>query len=608
MSVRVWITAAFVFALACLSFGLKIGVEPIFPAGEHFGTMAPVRVVLESPNADAVGDVVSFAPNGYEVRTRVEVPRGTTREVVAYVWTTSGGGGGPFGGGERPGLRWEGTDGRQQISTEAIGFGPSSGWVAISDTPGLMNSLKVLLGQMEQEQEVGSNPMDFMSRSAAVVAPGSVPLRARALAFARGVILADGTERLKDEEVASLRRYAMYGGTLVFVGGASSPVLKDPRWADLLPVTVSGARQVTWQGRSLTVQGYELRPGADRVSSPSGLPESVAWPVGAGMVQFLPFNPFEVPLQGTSARDQFLMTLGSLPSLSVGPLLNWRTSSRDFSAPRLDHNVRLPSVGVIGLILGLFWLIAIPVNLIVLARMGKSEWAWFTIPALSLLASVGIASQAQTLGAENRRQFSGEVVFTQGSDDGVARGFQFYYSGAQGIRDLKMRGVESLTPEESGSNPFTQTASFFEGQLRDDNGISGRAVALPGFRAYQARLIQAVRNEGRFEGSARLVRLTNETAVIRVRFSNGSDETMRQVVLILGGATAPVTATLEAGRTFEGDVTVRRPTNRAALEAGLGRGTAVIRGEVPGTWLGIQDGVPNRRETTTVMYVMRVPQ
>lgn len=607
MSVRVWITATFVFALACLSFGLKIGVEPIFPAGEHFGTMAPVRVVLESPNADAVGDVVSFAPNGYEVRTRVEIPRGTTREVVAYVWTTSGGGAGPFGGGERPGLRWEGTEGRQVISTEAIGFGPSAGWVAISDTPGLMNSLKVLLGQMEEEQEVGSNPMDFRRRSAAVVAPGSVPLRARALAFARAVLLADGAERLKDEEVAALRRYAMYGGTLVFIGGASSPVLQDPRWADVLPVTVSGARQVNWQGRAMTVQGYELRTGADLVASPAGLPDSVAWSVGAGMVQFLPFNPFEVPLQGTPTRDQYLISLGTLQSLSTGPLMNWRISSQD-SPPRLDHNVRLPSVGVIGLILGLFWLIAIPVNLIVLARMGKSEWAWFTIPALSLLASVGIASQAQTLGAENRRQFSGQVVFTQGCDDGVARGFQFYYSGAQGIRDLKMRGVESLTPEQSDSNPFTQTASFFEGQLRDDNGISGRAVALPGFRAYQARMIQAVRNEGRFEGSVRLVRLTNEAAVLRVRFSNGSDETMRQVQLLYGGATVPVTAAVEAGRTFEGDVTVRRPTNRRALETALGRGTAVLRGEVPGTWLGIQDGVPNRRETTTVMYVMRVPQ
>lgn len=475
-------------AACALSAGAARGADPITmdisPAFEGLtaerGTI-PVVVELRNEGPDARG-VLRVSGNDFQMDYPVELPRGSQKRLFTY--PSIG-----YGGAQYSLLTNQGRVIRAYESPGGFSAGSAS-VLLISDTAGDLAFLRGNGTGKTTEQQQGLQ--DSYCR------PGLAPTRALGYANLNAVMLGTGAERLTDAEVAALRSWVLTGGTVLFTGGASAPVLGDPRWRDLLPV---GSVQPATVSRSAVLKrlgGMDApavtvltgRPIGGATSRYDGSVLMTAERnVGLGKCVYVAFNPLESPLAGWPGRRSAMNRVFRMTDLQrASAFLQAYTQDNESneysyaSATGAPASVRYPGSAPPGTpaarapgmpstedpfsttlppaekvltILGAYFFVVVPLNFIVLRRLKRGELAWFTAPVISLGFAGVLFNSAQNLYAAKMSTATvGIVVGQQGMQEGMFVGTSQLFVPRSGVYDLKLANVEHLGTIRNDMNSY----------------------------------------------------------------------------------------------------------------------------------------------------------
>ncbi|MDR3690818.1 MAG: hypothetical protein P4L46_15680 [Fimbriimonas sp.] len=448
----------------------QIQIQPAIQGEIPVGASVPLIVDVQNSGPDARGSL-RLSTNESEVSYPIELPRGANKRLFAYPHIDYG-----------EVAVWLDTDQGSVRHTYALPGSRDSGMyvLLIGDGPGELSFIRETKGESRRNTSESQN--GFSTLLDCYVKPEDVPDRPVGFDGVSCVILGSGAERLTDSEVEALRIWVSTGKTLIFVGGASAPVLSDARWAGMLPIRNP---RVASLGRSdvLTNLGGTTAP---PVSITSGTPVEGAtartdngllltseMPFGLGRVAYMSFNPFEAPMNHWEGRRSAVVKLLRVTeSLSAqafvasfvrdsqdyGPIRSYtRPSGTVIAAPSgpmpsvtsmADDPFRTPlppAWSVFGL-LGAYFFFVIPVNFLVLKKLKRGELAWFSAPIISLLfAGVLFASAGSLYRAKMTTKTNGLVVAQEGNRDGLFVGTSQMFIPRGGSYDLKLTGVDALS-------------------------------------------------------------------------------------------------------------------------------------------------------------------
>lgn len=242
-----------------------------------------------------------------------------------------------------------------------------------------------------------------------------------------GVSLDDRAwDTLTERQQNALKGYVLSGGLLV-VHGVDLNRLQTLIPSGLLPVEPLGLTQVPapalagWipvlRGSSAMVDVVRSRAlgGARVLLSHRDTPLVVTMPRGLGQVVFLAFDPNQPPLANNDAAHSLWKNLLRLqvkrfvPPTPIFPdeqrtfrgasSLNTGYFGRMIGAMVEAVAAKPVPLGWLITYLGVYTLVLIPLNYLVLRKLDRLQWSWLSLPALALLTSAGgyaIATQVQT--------------------------------------------------------------------------------------------------------------------------------------------------------------------------------------------------------------------
>lgn len=192
------------------------------------------------------------------------------------------------------------------------------------------------------------------------------------------------------------------GGHLIVTGGQNWQATAAGV-VPLLPLTPDGSREIAglqpladWlrdnsdlNEPTVIATGTLGANSAILVAAEDGTPLLVRRTLGAGKVDYLAADPNNAPLRGWDGLPDLwlaLVTSGSpLPGWGNG-IVDWESAAR--AAEILPGYDPLPDILPLFGFLVLYIALIGPLNYIILNRVNRREWAWFTIPVLILVFSV----------------------------------------------------------------------------------------------------------------------------------------------------------------------------------------------------------------------------
>ncbi len=207
---------------------------------------------------------------------------------------------------------------------------------------------------------------------------------------------------LSSSQAQALADWVAAGGELVVTGGQNWQATAAGIEA-LLPLVPNASREIeglqplaSWlrfdddlSAQTIIATG-DLRSGAEvLVADADDTPLLVRWSVGGGVVDYLAADPNNAPLRGWSNLSRVWYTLitsnDPQPGWAHG-FVDWEAAARAVEIlPGYDP---LPDVLPLLAFLVLYIALVGPLNYLLLNRINRREWAWFTIPALILVFSV----------------------------------------------------------------------------------------------------------------------------------------------------------------------------------------------------------------------------
>jgi len=335
---------------------------------------------------------------------------------------------------------------------------------------------------------------------------------------------------LTPEQREALAAWVTFGGHLVVAGGLNA-VQTAAGVADLLPVTVTGTRTVDdvsalgeFAGIPLADSGptvvasCQAREGRVLVAQ-GDQPLLVRRQLGSGRVTYLVLDLTTAPLRawlGNEALWERLLLRDSTPRPNVGV----RDGNALLGALASAAPLALPSPWLVGCFLGLYVLVIGPLNYVILRRIKRTVWAWFTIPACIVLFSAGayltgfqirgrrvIVSQVSII-----RAWAGQPV--AGVDSYVA-----LFSPRRGTYQVEVEGTPlvSRLPETYVTRMDTGSLNVQQGDPVAVRDLRVDVGEMRGFTAQTYVTASAVRADVRLDDSTDPVRLvgtlTNEGAV-----------------------------------------------------------------------------------------------
>lgn len=458
---------------------LDFDIKPLFEGKSEPRFISPYLVTAANRGPDARGAVIIRAQS-FSMRYPIELPRGTQKQFVVYpvreeysmtpmqfLLDTDQGS-----------LRYE----RQMTYSE-------SGWLAlgVSDVSGVISSFA-------QSDNYAISMTDAYAR------PGRMPDRAAGYAGCAVVVLGEGAERMSDAECRALQGYVLLGGSVILMGGPSATLLQDERWQNWLPI--QPAKPVTIDATGIEVVGlkpagkFTITPGQPTPGSAvmhryGSQPFVVKKSVGMGRVIYIAANLLEEPGRTWDGLAKFYTSFGFVQGAndsasflgladrydSYGGYSTYPASySTSPTAPTgsLDNDpfqAKMPPTGTILLILGIYFVLVVPVNLLVLRKMGKGELAWVTSPIISLaFAAIFFRFAAGLYSAELSNATDGTWVVDEASVDGYFVGQSQIFFPRGGQYDLGLEGVEYIGDRSSrygeGGKLFNDLRAVDEGQIK----------------------------------------------------------------------------------------------------------------------------------------------
>ncbi|MBI2864464.1 MAG: hypothetical protein HYX94_07870 [Chloroflexi bacterium] len=389
-----------------------------------------------------------------------------------------------------------------------------------------------------------------------------IPPRSQAIRSLDVLIFNDiSTAELGEEQRQAIEGWVSAGGTLL-VGGGAGGEKTVAGLKSLLSFRLSGARSLqsasgleVLAGTRISAFGPFLasvagEPGRGTVmAAQDGVPLVIQRGLGQGRVVFLAFD-ISLPPLNSWLEDGLLWKrlLVSGSSSASASSMSKRTGAAFGMQNALTNipSMDLPSVVYLGIFLLVYILAIGPVNYLVLRRIDRREWAWVTIPALTLLFTG--AAYTIGFGAKGGDIIVHEVAVLRSSYDASSASVESYigvFSPARRTYQLEV-GSEALLSESWRPGPagIASQLEILQGDPGQIKNVNVNAWAMQPFLAEGFVGIEGseVRSDLRVDGDR-----------IRGKLINATGENLEDVVLLSGAKVSRIGA-LKANETMEIDV------------------------------------------------------
>jgi hypothetical protein len=288
-----------------------------------------------------------------------------------------------------------------------------------------------------------------------------------------------------------------------------------------------------------------LAPGARVLLGSQGTPYLVELRYGLGRVLFVAMNLTEGPAKGWVGRDKFVEQAGVLGSPKFAQTLDaclpetmnpYGISSVPMAGPPPvgatstdPFSASVPDTATVLLILFVYLILVVPVNLLILRKIGKGEWAWITSPIISLaFAAVFFRYSAGLYAADLSLASNGALIAREGEPDGYYLGRSQLFFPRGGTYDLGLERVESIFPASSarrGMSPMAESLGSIDlGQVSARPNVTNLS-----FREFS--YLQRIPTKQWLSVSVR----TKNGAPAGVTVVNRSNQTLTDVGVLLKG-------------------------------------------------------------------------
>ncbi len=466
---------------------LSISYAPVWPDFVPITGYIPLTVEVSNKAADTNG-IVRLTGQGQTTNVPVELPRGSDKVVTLYLQS-----GDSF---EDNTLELITSAGSVSTRVEVPGSaGKKSVIGVISDHQGLLAGLRTSKVLFDTS-----------------CTPEQAPTRSVGYQGLAALVLYEGSERLSDQALLAIERYVLTGGRVLFVGGASAPWDRDPRWKLISPVAVTSAQPLTGPAElggdprlvlpETTVLAAQPMGAATVVARSGKYPLIVKRPFGLGQAEFWAFDPFAEPVRSWEGRSTlFSRLIAGRPPESAEEPPRWVAGTPYESAGSDPFQARVPPAGQIALILFGFFVLVIPVNFAVLAKRRSGELAWITVPFISAAFSAVIFASASNLNsARPSRLLEGALVVQDGSDLGMYQGAEQLFFARAGTYDLGLHGVEAAANQDTSGRAFGGPGNLLDDRpsFVDLGEVTAPSVSVPNLAFRKLDITQPVTFKGRF--------------------------------------------------------------------------------------------------------------
>lgn len=568
LAVGLWTARASAAAPA----GVTMQVEAHYSGHFKFGEWLPLRVTLANDGPAVRADVradVTEASGQITYVAPVELPTGARKQLTLYVQPPS------FARAVRVRL----IEGQTELARQNV---------AVTVERNVNYIVGVIAPRMEPFAVLGGltlNPQAADVQFANVPRPvvvlpvqlSDIPDRAEGLRVLDALIISGvDTSGLGADQGRALQGWVEQGGRLIVGGGAGAArtlaglpagLAKDllapgitadlqtlPALADFAEqeIRVPGPFAVTWPAAR-----------RDALIEQDGLALAVERRLGEGYINYVALDLAGSPFDAWAGAVRFwekLLTPGSAYPLNLPPDVSPRlmhASSLYYALQNLPA-LELPSIRWLGGLLIVYILLVGPVNYLILRRLRKLEWGWVTIPALTVMFSVG----AFALGFNLR---GSDVIVNQISiltfhANGTAAPMQTcvgIFSPARRAYTVNVPDRALLTPLSPDINPWGGGGMLAAGALdivqSDPAQVRGLQVDQWAMQAFQ---VESSAPEGWTIESA----LTLDGERIRGTLVNRTGETLLDATLVYGNRYARL-GNLAAGSSLSLDHVLQNPSN-----------------------------------------------
>lgn len=309
-----------------------------------------------------------------------------------------------------------------------------------------------------EETEIVSFPLD------------QLPERVEGLASFDCLVLNDvDTSALTSAQRAALTQWVGLGGRLVVGGGPGAQRTASGLPTALLPAGVQDTVELsTLAALEDFAAGEEIKVPGPFVAAPTGaeganplvlegdVPLVVERGLGGGFVDYvaldLTLSPFDA-WAGTLAFWRDLLQPGAAYSEYLPPDVSprQRSDSQMMYALQNVPAMDLPAVKWLAALLAIYVALVGPVNYFLLRRLKRLDWAWLTIPGLTIAFSAGAFGVGYTMrGNELILNKISIIQSLPGSPAAVVRSYVGLFSPARQAYDINVGGgalVSSLTSD-----------------------------------------------------------------------------------------------------------------------------------------------------------------
>lgn len=392
--------------------------------------------------------------------------------------------------------------------------------------------------------------------------PDDLPERVEAWTSIDRIVWQDtDADRLSAPQLAAMRGWLAGGGRLVIAGGTVGPAalaafpdamlpfrpvvttdLPAANLAGLLGEVPADAKTLPALSGDL-IAGRALATVGDRIVAAER-------PYGSGSVTLLGFDPTADWISKTQAAGDLWRRL--LPARAFSGLSFADDNLLVSSVSQLPA-LSLPPIGGLILILLIYIVLIGPINYLVLVRLDRREWAWFTMPALIVVFAVG----AYGFGAAVRGStvVVNEVAVVRGAPgttDGMAQVYLGVFSPTRAVYQLTVPGGALLSAPISGdffgATGTANTLDVLEGDPARVRDLGVGFSSLRAIRAETAVSVPLVETDLRLEDGRLKGTVKNASAKRLERPS----VVLGQTVVTLSDLEPGGTATVDAPTAFAG--------------------------------------------------------
>jgi len=382
------------------------------------------------------------------------------------------------------------------------------------------------------------------------LSPAGLPERVEGLYSLDCLILNDvDTSQLSQEQKHALETWVRQGGRLVIGGGAGTMRTVAGLPDALLPLVprreisldaLPGLAQFV-QDKPVRVPGPFLAATGDlndgqTLAVQENIPLIRERPVGEGYVDFVALDLVSSPFDAWNGTADF-WTLLVLQHASYPSEMPPDMSPRQMRAERLIYTLSnlpsldLPSVKSLAVLLGIYIILVGPVNYIVLRRFKRLQWAWLSIPLVTLLFSGGAFGLGYVLHGTDL--ILNKVAIVAAQPDGTARvnTYMGLFSPANQSYEIQVDGGGLLSPLTPYYDPFggsnSPTGSDLVFVQGDPGSVRGLTVNQWSMQAFMQESVWS--NVGSVHGD-----LHFENQVLVGTIQNDTELHFQDAVIVMG--------------------------------------------------------------------------